>query len=169
MNICNYFINYLIEKEIILDEDKDIYKYGLFVILYNSFLVINILLFGLLFKHLDFSIFFIIFWTPYRILVGGSHCSTPFKCWIFFTFYYFISYFVYINIDLLLTITLNSILMVAQFHRKKENLFFILLWSIYYILILITPLKYQAIISVSYLMNSILTIHQLIFKEKFIF
>lgn len=169
MNICNYFINYLIEKEIILDDDKDVYTYGLFVLLYNSFLVTNILLFGLLFKHLDFSILFLIFWTPYRILVGGSHCSTPFKCCLFFTFYYFISYFIYINIDLLLTIALNSILMIVQFRRKKENLFFLLLWSIYYILILIIPFKYQAIISVSYLMNSILTTHQLIFKEKFIF
>ena len=41
MNICNYITNYLIKKNIILNDDKEVYAYGLFVILYNSFLVLN--------------------------------------------------------------------------------------------------------------------------------
>ena len=111
MSICNYIANYLIKKNIILDGDKEIYVYGLFVILYNSFLVLDILLLGLLFNQLEFSTLFLLFWTPYRILVGGSHCSTPFRCWFFFNFYYLLSYFFYLYLSLFLIFVLNIAVM----------------------------------------------------------
>lgn len=168
MNICNKITNYLIKKEIIQKEDKDIYLYGIFVLLYNLLLILNILFLGLLFCQLEYSILFLIFWTPYRILVGGSHCSTPFRCWVFFNIYYFISYYIYIKINITPIIILNSLLMLIQFFAKKENIYFMLLWIAYYILILLMPSQFQKILSIAYLMNSILTIHKYTYKKEFI-
>ncbi len=168
MNICNYIANYLIKKNIILGGDKEIYMYGLFVILYNSFLVFDILLLGLLFNQLEFSTLFLLFWTPYRILVGGSHCSTPFRCWVFFNFYYLLSYFFYLYLSLFLIFVLNIVVMAIQTQKKIDNKFFIVLWISYFILIYILPSKYQLAMSVSYLMNSLLTIHQVFTTKKYI-
>ena len=168
MNICNYITNYLIKKNIILTDDKEVYAYGLFVILYNSFLVFDILLLALLLKQLEFAIIFLLFWSPYRILIGGSHCSTPFRCWAFFNFYYIVSYFVYLNIPTVILVILNIFIMLVLSPKKLSNKFFIILWIIYFVLIYYIPLNYQIIMSISYLMNSLLTIHQVFLKNQYI-
>lgn len=169
MNICNYIANYLIRKNVILADDKDVYAYGLFVILYNSFLIFDILLLAMLLHQLEFAIIFLLFWTPYRILIGGSHCSTAIKCWAFFNFYYILSYIIYFNIPLMTLVILNIVTMIIQCYKKLNNKFFIILWGIYFILIYFINTKYQTIISISYLMNSILTLHQMLSKRKYIF
>lgn len=88
MSITNKIVNYLINNDIISTQERNIYEYGTFVFLYNSFLVLNILFLGYLLDQFQFSFLFLLFWTPYRILIGGSHCSTAFKCYFFsiFTF-----------------------------------------------------------------------------------
>lgn len=167
MNICNYITNYLIKKNIILSEDKEIYLYGLFVIFYNSFLIFNILLIGFVYQQLEYSFLFLIFWSPYRILVGGSHCSTPFKCWLFFNLYYLIGYYIYLHSTSIIYI-INTLAIIIQYKKNKNNFFFIILWIIYYVLLFVMPLKYQLILSIAYLLNSLLTIHQIISNKEFI-
>ncbi|WP_370772736.1 accessory gene regulator B family protein [Faecalibacillus intestinalis] len=46
MIICNKITNFLINKNIISINDREIYIYGLFVILYNAFLLVNIIIIG---------------------------------------------------------------------------------------------------------------------------
>lgn len=71
MKCINTITNYLMSRNIIETTDRDIYNYGLFVLLYNSFLLLDILIMGFLFKQLYFTVLFLIFWCPYRIFVGG--------------------------------------------------------------------------------------------------
>ena len=50
MTICNKITLFLIKREIISNSDIDIFNYGIFVILYNMFLIFNILIIVILFK-----------------------------------------------------------------------------------------------------------------------
>ena len=62
-------INLFIKKNIIKHSDRDIYEYGLFVIIFNSSVIISFLFLSFLLHHIDFFYLFILFWTPYRILI----------------------------------------------------------------------------------------------------
>ena len=48
--MINNIVNIFIKNNIINKDDADIYRYGLFVILYNGFLIIDILLLGTIFN-----------------------------------------------------------------------------------------------------------------------
>ncbi|MFR1688168.1 MAG: accessory gene regulator B family protein [Massilimicrobiota timonensis] len=168
MNICKIFSNFLWKQGIILKDDINIYTYGFFVFFYNSFLIVSILFIGLIFKHLEYSLFFLLFWTPYRILVGGSHCSTPIRCYIFFNLYYLLGYYIYLNVSLFLMVLINLLLLMVQLIFMKEKSFFYLMWLLYYILLIILPFDYKLIMTIAYFMNSLLAIHQIMFNSKYI-
>ena len=55
MTICNKITLFLIKREIISNSDIDIFNYGIFVILYNMFLIFNILIIGLFFYKFSFA------------------------------------------------------------------------------------------------------------------
>ena len=54
MTICNKITLFLIKREIISNSDIDIFNYGIFVILYNMFLIFNILIIGLFFYKFSY-------------------------------------------------------------------------------------------------------------------
>lgn len=168
MKISNNLTNFLIRNGIILDEDREIYDYGFFVLLYNSFLVINILLLGFIFNEVGYAVLFLVFWTPYRIFIGGSHCSTVFRCWIFFDIYFLIGYYIYLSCSNMNLLILNSFFMFIQLFKKKNLSVFFILWFIYYILLFILPASYHYVMSISYMMNSVLVLHSIITNNKFI-
>ena len=59
MTICNKITLFLIKREIISNSDIDIFNYGIFVILYNMFLIFNILIIGLFFYKFSFALQFL--------------------------------------------------------------------------------------------------------------
>ena len=59
MIICNKITNFLINKNIISINDREIYIYGLFVILYNAFLLVNIIIIGFIFNKFLFALLFL--------------------------------------------------------------------------------------------------------------
>lgn len=61
MTICNKITLFLIKREIISNSDIDIFNYGIFVILYNMFLIFNILIIGLFFYKFSFALQFLLF------------------------------------------------------------------------------------------------------------
>ncbi|MFQ9072576.1 MAG: accessory gene regulator B family protein [Faecalibacillus faecis] len=56
--MVNSFIELLIKDKIIPDESKEIYLYGIYVIVFNLIVVVDILLIGFILNQLKYSIYF---------------------------------------------------------------------------------------------------------------
>lgn len=65
--MINKFVNILVDNSIVDSSDKDIYYYGVFVILFNFICIVTMILLGILFNKLDFTLAFLLFYIPYRI------------------------------------------------------------------------------------------------------
>ena len=81
--LTDKFVNNLIVKGIIKDEDKEIYSYGfrqMLVIILNLF---TVLVLGIIFNQLIESILFMITYIPIRVYAGGYHARTHIRCYIF--------------------------------------------------------------------------------------
>ena len=65
--MVNSFIELLIKDKIIPDESKEIYLYGIYVIVFNLIVVVDILLIGFILNQLKYSIYFLIFWMDMEI------------------------------------------------------------------------------------------------------
>ena len=168
MIICDKITTLLINKNIISVTDKDIYNYGLFVILYNTFLLVNIIFIGFIVNEFIFSLLFLLFWTPYRIFVGGSHCSTPLRCWIFFDFYFLFSILLSKTINVSILDIISSILLLWLIcSSKTDNVKIILFFSIIYLILLaFLPLNYKIAMCIAYILNSILTLHKIYLNKN---
>lgn len=76
----------LISRNIIKEEDKEIYIYGFNQTLFMMLNFITILIIGLLFNMLMETMIFMITYIPIRIYAGGYHARTQVKCYIFSVF-----------------------------------------------------------------------------------
>lgn len=121
------FVNYLIKENVIQSEEADIYSYGVFVILFNILCISAIIFIGVLFKDVQFSLYFLLFFVPIRILLGGFHCQTAPHCFVFFNT-------LYVMIMLLRKYFQNQLIMVIciillcicliDYIRQKNNIFY---------------------------------------------
>lgn len=161
-------INLLIKKNIINSSDRDIYEYGLFVIIFNCLVIMSFLFFSFLLHHFVFFFLFILFWTPYRILVGGAHCSTPFRCLIVSDICFLLAILLYHLEAYSYIITMNFCLMIFQIKYLDINFSFYSLWLIFFLLQLVLPIKFLKILNIAYLLNSLSVTYKIIFKDKFI-
>ena len=84
--LTDKFILTLINKNIIKEEDKEIYSYGFNQILFIMLNFITILIIGISFNMLFETIIFMITYIPIRIYAGGYHARTQTKCYIFSVF-----------------------------------------------------------------------------------
>lgn len=110
--LTNKFILILINRNIIKEEDKEIYSYGFNQILFMILNFITILTVGILFNMLFETIIFMITYIPIRIYAGGYHARTQTKCYIF-SLFMLISALYIIKLQLIsniLTIILLSII-----------------------------------------------------------
>lgn len=64
--------NYLIKNNIITKDNQEIYDYGIFVLL-------SIILQGILLNNVIYSMYFLLFFVPIRVLLGGYHCKVSVK------------------------------------------------------------------------------------------
>ncbi|MSU01477.1 accessory gene regulator ArgB-like protein [Tissierella pigra] len=82
-NMIEKITNYFVVNELIKDEDKEIYAYGLHQGLLILINIITTILIGFIFKAVWESILFIIVYTPLRAYGGGYHAKTEVKCYLF--------------------------------------------------------------------------------------
>lgn len=89
--ISNQITQSLLKKNLILDEEKELYNYGLFMLIsYIVFLLISIL-FGVIFNITFESMLFYISFCLVRNFAGGIHANTEIKCDVFTTISIFMS------------------------------------------------------------------------------
>lgn len=74
----------LVDYDMILAEEREIYDYGMFVFVFNSLCIISILFLGALCHQVVFTSAFFLFFIPNRMVIGGYHCKTPETCYITF-------------------------------------------------------------------------------------
>lgn len=99
--MINIITNTLIKENIISVEDSEIYKYGIFVLLFNLSSILSIILLSVFFDSLPFTLLFLCFFIPIRIIIGGFHCKSAKNC--------FISFIITYLVILLLSKTLHDI------------------------------------------------------------
>lgn len=168
MNLINRLTEYFIDNQIISEESKNIYKYGFFVFFYNLFVIINIVIDGILLNEVYFTVVFLLFWIPYRVFIGGIHCSTATRCLCFFNLYYLFALLLYKYLNSNVLICINIMLFCLQFYKESNNLIFIFLWIVYVIFMSLNSQIFE-ILSVSYICASILKIIELYTNKKYLF
>lgn len=82
-------ITFVLIKHKILDiEQRDVYIYGLEVILLNSIVLITFMLMSFLFKEWLHYLAFLVTFVPLRIFSGGYHADTSERCFLVSVFMY---------------------------------------------------------------------------------
>jgi accessory gene regulator B len=82
----NYLVEKMIDKNIVLKEERDLYLYGLTEggTILNNILITMII--GVVFGNIINTSFFLISYIPLRSFAGGYHASSPKRCFIYSLF-----------------------------------------------------------------------------------
>lgn len=155
--LTNIFIN----NHIIDKEDVEIYEYGIFVVLFNLLSIGAIIVLGILFNRLSFTLEFLLFYIPNRMIIGGYHCKTPQRCFITFTSSYiiilFCSYIIpYTDILYLISILLYIFLLIMHFKTQKSFKIFLTLCFIIFIILTMNIMTLRQAFIYAIVLNTIL-------------
>lgn len=83
--LSNTAVNFLLKRDIIKNDEKELYSYGLFILIsYVGFFLVALLI-GFILKIPFYAIIFYISFCSVRGFAGGIHASTELKCDIFTT------------------------------------------------------------------------------------
>ncbi|MBW4844769.1 MAG: accessory gene regulator B family protein [Lachnospiraceae bacterium] len=124
------FANKLTEKmvlyQIIKDEDKDLYSYGIWqgIILLSNF--VTVIVISCLFQMLWQGIVFTIAYGVVRSYAGGYHARSQSRCYLFSIILIsavlsFIKFIQWSNISIAISVTLSSIIILALAPMEDEN------------------------------------------------
>ena len=80
--ISEYITQQLENENIIISENREIYRYGIQIGLVITLNLITSLLIGAIFGELIFSILLLAVYIPLRTYSGGYHASTTIRCYI---------------------------------------------------------------------------------------
>lgn len=119
----------LIKNEIVEDENRDIYAYGLEALLLNSLNIITALLISIFSGTIAHFIVFIMIFVPTRMFVGGYHAKTSESCYMKTTIIYAFTVLsvkllpeLYTNIFAIISlIILASLMMIFAPVENKNN------------------------------------------------
>ena len=84
-------VEVLIESDVISEDRKDIYVYGLDLIVSGMISVIAVFFMGIMIGEFFYTVIYNIIMVAVRIYTGGYHASTRFKCLISYMFVFIIS------------------------------------------------------------------------------
>ena len=157
--MISYLIDYLIKFSYISNDERELYEYGLFVLLFNGFIVISIYIMGIVLNKYQLTLTFLLSFIPLRIQLGGYHCKTPLLCYIsFFSIFLLIigidDIFENFIVDILVAIiSLLIMQIVLKSHKNKKKV-------IRYILILnlinlFSKFNFNSSILLNYILYSI--------------
>lgn len=116
----------LLKKRMLNKEKRDVYEYGIEVILLNSVLLISILLISIIGKSLTFFGGFLLFFLPIRVFVGGYHAKHSETCLILSVAMYVVSMIIYIKFaylyknDLALILFFVSVIILTLWSHLKN-------------------------------------------------
>lgn len=153
---------YLVKQNIISKEDQEICDYGVFVILFNGITMITTLILGSLMISFHFALYFLLFYLPLRMLLGGGHCQTPQKCFIFthvdLIILFSLALFLPLNILNIISICLISIAVICYISSNKHKIYKIVLFIffIFDLFIFINFIDLKLSMSCAYLLSSYL-------------
>lgn len=82
-SFCNKVCDYFIMIEVITEDRKPLYVYGLNQAITMCLNIITTLLIGVLLDMFWFCVFFLAAFIPIRSYAGGYHSKTPLRCYIF--------------------------------------------------------------------------------------
>ncbi|MDF2822117.1 MAG: hypothetical protein K0R15_2565 [Clostridiales bacterium] len=68
------------EKGIIDNEEIDVYRYGIEIVLSSLFGIVSVLTIGLIFGAMVQAIIFLVIFIPLRMYTGGYHANTYIRC-----------------------------------------------------------------------------------------
>lgn len=156
-------IDIMINRNVIDFREKEIYYYGLFVLLFNVIILISFIFVGYMCGKLYDAIMFLVFFMPLRLYIGGYHCKTPQKCFIVSNLVFLLSIFsVHIFENFFYLVIIPQIIMLiykSKIGYIKIEYYQILLvcYLIYLILGTVYPMlgKY---ITLSLLLNDLLSL-----------
>ena len=74
--------DWLITKEAVSIDEKELYEFGIFHLLLNIIDTVSILLLALLFREVISTVFYIICFCTLRRYAGGYHAKTVFTCYL---------------------------------------------------------------------------------------
>lgn len=97
--IMNIIIQMLVENKILNECDEDIVIYGIKSIIFNLTSVISILVLSILLNDLYVGLFFLMFFIPLRMILGGYHCKNAISCFVCFNLLYIFTYFLSITLN----------------------------------------------------------------------
>lgn len=126
----------LIDYNLILEEDKEIYDYGIFVLFFNLLCLVSMFFLGYLCKQMIFTIIFLLFYLPNRIIIGGYHCKTPKTCYLVF------------NLIFMLILVCNKLSLFNCFTIYSITL---LIYIIYLVSVLTHNNKYKKIVFIIFI------------------
>lgn len=105
----------LIATKIVLanetDEDREIYEYGLQIILNTLFSISIVLLLGFLMNEMQGTIVFLICYCSLRLFAGGLHADTNNKCMTIFICGYLVFAIIIKNIEVTLNFSSIAVLL----------------------------------------------------------
>ena len=123
--MINNLSSIFIKHGIIEEDDKEIYDYGLFVVVFNLLSITSIVLLGMIFKRTLFTFYFLLFYLPNRMIIGGYHCKTPLSCFLTFTLSYSIililSYIVVSYENLYIASVIIYLLLLLLFFKRSKS------------------------------------------------
>ncbi|MFQ9252846.1 MAG: accessory gene regulator B family protein [Faecalibacillus intestinalis] len=108
-----------------VEERKQLFNYGLFILFYNLFTFVIVLLIGRLLGEIKFIILLMTLYIPVRIIIGGYHCKRVTTCLMMFSLIIAITIIFYkINLKNLLfylniSISILSIYYILKNERNK--------------------------------------------------
>lgn len=154
ISISQYITNILKEENYITEDNYEAYLYYINGLLEMSFYIFTVLVTGLLFHKIFFSVLFLLISIPTRSYAGGIHAPTSLSCFLFSTIVHitllisveykkYFSSSPYLLIIILLSTTLfapvdsrNKVLSLEKKKKYKAVTFFICLFilGLFYIL-----------------------------------
>ena len=136
----------MVKKDILSAKDVPVFKYGVYVILYNAMILLIALLISIVCHQFYFSLMGLLFFGPVRVLLGGYHSSTKIGCVFSFqivyigTIYFYISFY---SLNLLLVIWLIfgviSFIRINKESQPTNPVFFLVVFT--YLGLTLTPIR----------------------------
>ena len=103
------------------EEEKEIYNYGLQIMLNTLFSICTVLLLGAVFHEFTGTVLFLLSYCTVRLFAGGLHASTNNKCMMIFIGGYVVTYLILRNRSIHLDVVIISFLIIVNL--------FVFLWA----------------------------------------
>lgn len=132
---CERLTEYCFQKNIVLEEDKNPFRFGLELVLTQVITILSIFILGLLMNHTMQTIMFCIIFVSSRKIFQGYHAQTFFKCYI-------LTILFYISVELILKLSLpfyyvnviSLIFIFVYYQKHQDTKYQLLLFLLFFIL-----------------------------------